>query len=367
MKAAVVYKYGDPIDVVETSLGDVGPNDIRVQIKASGLCHSDVATQTGDLPFPLPIILGHEGAGLVTEVGGDVTQTKAGDHVVLSALIHCGQCEQCAKGNHNICSWGLGALGACANPDGTLRASDANGQELFQFAQVGTLAEELICNEKHAVPIPDDVPFEVACLAGCGVLTGMGAVVNRAKVQQGESVVVIGCGGVGLNVIQSAAMVGASPIIAVDIHQDKLDMAENFGATHSVLSGPGVDVPTAVMELTGGLGADYAFEVVGVPELVRQAWDCLAMDGTAIGVGVSPAESEFLIPADAMAQSEKTLMASMYGSSRPTEDIPKAIEYYREGKLKFDELITHHFELEDINAAVDKMHAGHDARGIVVF
>jgi len=367
MKAAVVYEYGQPIDVVDVELGDVGPSDIRVKIKATGLCHSDVATQTGDLPFPLPIILGHEGSGIVTEVGADVTQTKVGDHVVLSALIHCGVCAQCEKGHHNICEWGLGVLGTCANPDGKLRATDAEGNELHQFALLGTLTEELICHEKHAVPIPDDVPFDVACLAGCGVLTGMGAVVNRAKVQEGESVAVIGCGGVGLNVIQVAAMLGANPVIAIDIHDDKLKMARSFGATHVIASGPDVDVAAAVHEITNGVGADYAFEVDGIPELVRQAWDCLAVDGTAIGVGVSPATSELSLPAFELANSEKTLMASMYGSSQPTRDILVAIELYRDGKLKFDELITHRFELKDINGAVDKMHGGSDARGIVVF
>lgn len=367
MKAAVVYEYGEPIEVAEITVGEVGPNDIRVQIRATGLCHSDVAVATGDLPFPIPMILGHEGAGIVTEIGENVMQTKVGDHIVLSALVHCGECPQCRKGNHNICTWGMATLGASTNPDGTLRAKDSDGQELFQFACIGTLAEEIICHEKHAVPIAKDVPFDLACLTGCGVLTGMGAVLNRAKVGQGESVVVIGCGGVGLNVVQAAAMVGAAPIIAVDLHDDKLQMARDFGATEVVKSEHDTNVPEAVRGLTGGVGADYAFEVVGIPELVRQAWDSLASDGTVIGIGVCPAGSEFKIPADEMAISERTLMASMYGSSRPTVDIPLAIDFFRQGKLKLGNLITHQFALKDINHAVEKMHSGHDARGIVVF
>jgi Zn-dependent alcohol dehydrogenase len=367
MKAAVVYEYGKPIDVVDVTLGAVGPHDVHVQVKATGLCHSDVAAQTGALPFPLPIILGHEGAGIVTEIGDEVTQTKVGDHVVLSALIHCGTCANCLAGRDNICLWGLGTINSGLNPDGNRRATDAEGRELFQFASIGTLAEELICSEKHAIPIPEDVSFEAACLAGCGVLTGMGAVLNRAKIEPGSSVAVIGCGGVGLNVVQAAALEQAGMIIAVDLHDDKLEMARKFGATHAVVAAPGTDVAAQLRALTDGIGVQYVFEVVGLPELVRTGWDALSIDGTLIGVGLSPADSEFCLPAAELAGSEKTLMASLYGSSRPTQDIPLAIDLYRSGKIKLDELITHQFSLDDINTAVDKMHAGHDARGIVVF
>ena len=217
------------------------------------------------------------------------------------------------------------------------------------------------------MPIPGDVPFESACLTGCGVLTGMSAVFNRAGVEPGSSVVVIGCGGVGLNVVQGAALASAAGVIAVDIHDDKLAMATRFGATDIIKAGSGVDVPAAVAELTGGEGANYVFEVVGVPELVRVGWDCLRVDGTLVAIGVHPSDSEVALPAGQFATTEKTLMSCLYGTSRPTKDIPLLVEMFRQGNLQLDELVTHRFTLDDINAAVGLMEDGHHARGIVVF
>lgn len=367
MKAAAVYEYGADIVVVEAALGDVGPNDVRVQVRASGLCHSDVAAQTGELPFPLPIVLGHEGSGVVTEVGADVTTCSVGDHVVLSALIHCGVCSNCLKGRPNLCMWGLETIFGCTAPDGSLHVRDGDGTPLYQFSSLGTLAEELICHEKHAVPIPRDVPFESACLTGCGVLTGTSAVFNRAKVHPGASVVVIGCGGVGLNVVQGSTLASAGRIIAVDIHDEKLAMAERFGATDSIRNESAEAVVEQVFELTGGEGADYVFEVVGIPALVRLGWDCLRVDGTLVAIGVHPSDSDATLPAGQFATTEKTLMSCLYGTSRPTEDIPLLVEMFRQGRLQLDELVTHRFELDDINDAVAKMDSGRDARGIVVF
>lgn len=367
MRAAVVYEYETPIEVADIRLGDVGPNDVRIAMKASGLCHSDVSVQTGALPFPLPMILGHEGAGVVEAVGADVTACAVGDHVVLSALIHCGMCDNCLKGRPNLCMWGLQTIFGGRNPDGGLRATDAAGRELFQFSSIGTLADELICHEKHAVPIPDDVSFEAACLTGCGVLTGLSAVMNRARVEAGRSVVVIGCGGVGLNVIQGAALQAAGTIIAVDLNATKLEMARRFGATHVIDASTVANVPDAVRDLTGGVGANYVFEVVGRPELVRQGWDALAIDGTLVAIGVAPSTSETSLPAGEFSTSEKTLMSCLYGTSRPTRDIPLAVELYRQGRIKLDELVTHHFDLDSINDAVDTMNRGTDARGVVLF
>ncbi len=367
MKAAAIYDYGTPIQVIDVTLSGLGPNDVRVQVKASGLCHSDVAAQTGELPFPLPLILGHEGAGVITEVGTDVTSCAVGDHVVLSALIHCGTCDNCLKGRPNLCMWGLETSFGCQNADGTLRATDAQGRELFQFSSLGTLSEELICSEKNAIKIPRDVALEAACLTGCGVLTGTSAVFNRAKVEPGSSVVVIGCGGVGLNVIQGAVLASAGRIIAVDLHDDKLDMARKFGATDTISNESAEQVVAEVMELTDGEGANYAFEVVGVPELVRLGWDCLRVDGTLVAIGVHPSDSDATLPAGQFATTEKTLMSCLYGTSRPTKDIPLLVEMFRQGRLQLDELVTHRFTLETINEAVEKMDSGHDARGIVVF
>jgi S-(hydroxymethyl)glutathione dehydrogenase/alcohol dehydrogenase len=367
MKAAVVYEYGAPIRVVDFTLGPLGPNDVRIEVRASGLCHSDVAVQSGELPFPLPMILGHEGSGVVAEIGDAVSTCRVGDHVVMSALIHCGICDNCLKGRPNLCMWGLETIFGGTNPDGTFRATDLDGNDLYQFSSIGTLAESLICNEKHAIPIPDDVPFESACLIGCGVLTGMSAVFNRAQVEPGASVVVIGCGGVGLNVVQGAALANAGTVIGVDLHEAKLSMAERFGATHTIKSEPGGDVAEQVFELTGGEGANYVFEVVGIPELVRLGWDCLRIDGTLVAIGVHPSESETSLPAGQFATTEKTLMSCLYGTSRPTKDIPLLVEMFRQGRLQLDELVTHRFSLSDISTAVAKMDSGHDARGIVVF
>ena len=368
MKAAVVYEFGAPIRVVDATPGHVGPNDVRVQVKASGLCHSDVAVQTGELPFPLPMVLGHEGAGVVVEAGEAVTTCEVGDHVVLSALIHCGTCTNCLKGRPNLCLWGLETIfGGINAHDRGLRASDPDGNGLYQFASIGTLATELVCSEKHAVPIPDDVPFEAAALTGCGVLTGASAVFNRAKVQPGSSVAVIGCGGVGLNVIQAATMANAGTVIAVDLHDGKLALARQFGATHTVRNDDPAATVAEVFELSGGEGADYVFEVVGVPTLVRLGWDCLRLDGTLVAIGVHPAGSTVELPADQFATSEKTLMGCLYGTSRPTKDIPMLVEMFRAGRLRLAELVTHHFALEDINEAVAKMSNGRDARGVVLF
>ena len=368
MKAAVVYETGVPIEVVEYTPGSVGPHDVRVKIGASGLCHSDVAVQTGALPFSLPMILGHEGAGVVAEVGSEVTTCQVGDHIVLSALIHCGVCRNCLKGRPNLCSANLDlTFPGTDAADGALRMTDSEGRGLYQFSAIGTLSEEVICNERRAVPIPEDVPLEVAAMTGCGVLTGTSAVFNRAKVEPGSSVVVIGCGGVGLNVIQGAVLAGASTIIGVDLHDDKLSMAQSFGATNLVKNEDPEATVGQVFDLTDGEGADYAFEVVGIPALVSLAWDCLRQDGTVVAIGVQPAGAMTELPGLEFCMTEKTLMGCVYGTSRPTTDIPMLVEMYRQGQLEIEKLITHRFDLEEINGAVEKMEDGHNARGVVVF
>lgn len=368
MKAAVVYEAGMPIEVVDFSSGSLGARDVRVKVGASGLCHSDVAVQTGDLPFPLPMILGHEGAGVVEEVGAEVSTCQVGDHVVLSALIHCGVCRNCLKGRPNLCSANLElTFPGTDAADGAPRMADSTGRSLYQFSAIGTLSEEIVCDERRAVPIPSDVPMEVAAMTGCGVLTGTSAVFNRAKVQPGSSVVVIGCGGVGLNVIQGAELAGASLIIGVDLHADKLTMAQGFGATHLIKNESPEATVAQVFDLTGGEGADYAFEVVGIPALVRLGWDCLRQDGTVVAIGVQPSGALTELPGLEFCMTEKTLMGCVYGTSRPTRDIPMLVEMYRKGRLEIEKLITHRFDLEEINGAVEKMENGHDARGVVVF
>jgi S-(hydroxymethyl)glutathione dehydrogenase/alcohol dehydrogenase len=364
-KAAVVYQYGGPVEVVDLALSPLGPHDVQVAIAASGVCHSDVAAQTGALAFPTPIVLGHEGAGTVLAVGAEVTEVAPGDRVALSAIISCGRCRPCVEGTPNLCEWGLPIIFSCRQPDGGLRATDPEGREIHQFASLGTLAQEVIVPEVATVKIPDDVSFEAAALVGCAVLTGVGAVLNRPRVQAGDTVAVIGCGGVGLNVVQAAAMVGAARIIAMDREHAKLQLATTLGATDIVDAGS-ADTVVAVRDLTGGRGVDFAFECVGSGALVRQAWDAVAIAGTVVAIGVAPGDDVVELPAQELATSEKTLMSCLYGSSRPRLDMARYLQLYRQGKLRLDELVTQRYSLEDVASAVEDLRSSRNARGVVV-
>jgi S-(hydroxymethyl)glutathione dehydrogenase/alcohol dehydrogenase len=277
----------------------------------------------------------------------------------------CGLCRYCQKGRPNLCAWGLPTIFGCKHPDGAFRARDAGGVDLYQFSCIGTLAERTIVPEISAIKIPNDVPFEVAALVGCGVVTGLGAVFNRAKVQPGAMVAVIGAGGVGLNVIQGASIAGATTIVAVDPVESKRDLASDFGATHVVdpTSEPVVD---RIIELTGGAGADYVFECVGKGPIFRQAWDACGIDGTLVAIGVAATEDVTELPSQAFSTSEKTLMSCLYGTSRPRVDMPLYLELYRQGRLKLDELITRRYPLEQVNQAIHDMHSGANARGVIV-
>jgi S-(hydroxymethyl)glutathione dehydrogenase/alcohol dehydrogenase len=365
-EVAVAYATHQPLQIAEVSLAELAPHDVLVRIEASGLCHSDVSVQSGALPFPTPIILGHEGAGVVEEVGSAVTGVAPGDHVVLSAIIACGRCASCQRGTPNLCEWGLPTIFSCLQPDGGFRARDADGRDLYQFACLGTLARRAIVPDLAVIPISRDVPFEAAALVGCGVLTGVGAVFNRARVRPGDSVAVIGCGGVGLNVIQAARLAGATTVIAIDPQPAKRDLAADFGAG-DLIDPRATDVLERVRELTGGRGVDYAFECVGIGALVRQAWDAIAIDGTVVAIGVAATEDVCELPAQAFSTSEKTLMSCLYGTARPRIDMPLYLELYRQGRLKLDELVTRRYALSEVNQAVADLESGANARGVVVF
>jgi len=365
-QAAVAYATNQPLDVVDVSLEEPRGSDVLVRIMASGLCHSDVSVQNGGLPMPMPMILGHEGAGVVEQVGSAVTSVAVGDHVVLSGIISCGRCGPCQDARPNLCEWGLPTIMSGNQPDGAVRAHDGSGAGIRQFACLGTLAERVIVPELAVIAIPKDVPFEAAALVGCGVLTGVGAVFNRAKVHPGATVAVIGCGGVGLNVIQAARLVGATKVIAIDLAAEKRDLAETFGATDAI-DATTEDVVARIQELSGGRGVDYAFECVGNLKLVRQAWDAVAADGTVVTIGVAPAGGIAELPGDELWSTEKTLKCSLYGSGRPRVDMPLYIELYRQGKLKLDELVTRRYALAAINEAIDDLNAARNARGVVTF
>jgi S-(hydroxymethyl)glutathione dehydrogenase / alcohol dehydrogenase len=357
MRAVVVYEPGNQATVADVALAPLSDGDIRVRIESSGLCHSDVSVLHGTFPAPTPIVIGHEGAGVVEEVGSGVTTLSPGDHVVLSATHSCGRCDLCAKGLPNLCRTGFAAVLSGVNVDGRSRLLDADGGRVSQFACLGTLAEQAVVPEGMAIKIDERVPFEVAAIVGCAVVTGLGAVFHRARPEPGSSAAVIGCGGIGLSVVQGARIAGQSRIIAIDPVPEKRRLATELGATDVIDPADGGSVGQ-VLELTGGHGVDYAYEAVGLPDLVRDAWDMAAIDGTIVGIGVAPTGSEVRLPAQALCTTEKKLMACVYGTSRPRQDMPMYLDLYLAGRLDLDTLVSRHYELDQINDAVADLDAG---------
>ncbi|MCH8205785.1 MAG: Zn-dependent alcohol dehydrogenase [Chloroflexi bacterium] len=360
MRAAVLYEPHTDLKIEELDLDDPKEGEVKVKIAGGGVCHSDYHRIDGHTAIDtLPFVMGHEGSGTVQKVGPGVTSLSPGDHVILSLTNQCGRCRNCAAGRPNLCEGyerGSGLM-----PDGTSRIS-RDGVPYYHG--LATFAEETVVLADAAVKIRDDVPLEKACLIGCGVMTGVGAVINRAKVETGATVAVFGCGGVGLNVVQGAVLAGASKIIAVDKLDFKLDKAEELGATHRV-NADSEDPVKRIQELTGG-GADYAFEVIGFPQFVRQAFDSVRTGGTAVMVGVPPEGADVTIPARPLFM-DRTLMGTFYGAGRPRVDFPWLIDLYMEGRLKLDELITRYRPLDEVNQAFDDMNSGVATRTILTF
>jgi S-(hydroxymethyl)glutathione dehydrogenase/alcohol dehydrogenase len=349
----IVFDNGELIVANDLSLRDLRPDEVRVRIVNAGVCHSDVSVIDGTIPFPTPVVLGHEGAGIVEEVGPAVTNTKVGDHVVLSTLGNCGACAACDSGRPTHCRTTFGKLSA---------PFLVGERKAFQFANIGAFAEHTVVKGRQAVPIHPEVPFEVASLLGCGVITGVGAVFNRAKVGHGQSAVVIGVGGIGLNVIQGLALSDALPIIAVDTNPKKEALARQFGATHFIDASQ-VDTVEAIKEVCPN-GVDYAFECVGHPALIRTAIDSLDWGGTCVILGVPKlgTEASFMVHG---LYNDKTVMGCRYGAGRPHTDIPLFVDLYRAGRLKLDELVTKTYPMADIAATLDDMHNGDLARGVL--
>ncbi len=356
MKAAVLYAPHTPLRIEEFDLPDVGPDQVRVRLVASGVCHSDWHVVKGEWPHaPVPTILGHEGAGVVEEVGAEVRGLQPGDHVVLSWKRNCGTCEMCQRGYPNLCDAPTDTRGLPRFP--------GNGQAMNKMAGLGTFSTETIVPADVAIPIPKEVPLRQAALVGCGVMTGVGAVINTAQVQPGTSVAVFGCGGVGLNCIQAAAMVGAGPIIAVDLRDNKLEMARSFGATHTVNAGR-EDPVARIQAITGG-GAHYAFEAIGLTgEPFLQAIQCTRKRGVTVFVGHAPENTPVQMDARLLMQ-EKMVIASMYGTARPRVDFPRLIGLYQAGRLKLDELVSRVYPLEQVNEAFDALARGEVARSVL--
>ena len=348
---------GRQVQVVDDlEVRDPGPGEVRVAISAAGLCHSDLSVVDGTIPFPVPVVLGHEGAGVVEAAGEGVAHVGPGDHVALSTLANCGACGECDRGRPTMCRASIG------RPD---RPFSRRGTRLHQFAANSAFAERTVVRAVQAVRIPAEVPLTSAAMLGCGVVTGVGAVLNRAAVRQGESVVVIGAGGIGLNVLQGARLAGASVVVAVDADPAKEPAALRFGATHFVDAGAAAGVPAAVRAILP-TGADHAFECVGDAALVRQAVDLLDRHGQAVLLGVPPAGAQASFPVSSL-YLDKSILGCRYGSARPQHDIALYARLYRAGRLLLDELVTRVHPVEDFAKAVDDARHGRVARAVLTF
>jgi S-(hydroxymethyl)glutathione dehydrogenase/alcohol dehydrogenase len=319
----------------------------------------------GELIAPFPAVLGHEGAGVVAEVGPGVASVSPGDHVIPLWRLSCGECEFCTGGRPALCPAGTKVRNTGMLPDGTTRFS-LNGQPIKTYAGVSTFSQYSVVPEKALLKVETALPLPIAALLGCAVITGVGAVVNAAKVKPGDTVAVFGAGGVGLNVVQGAALAGAVTIVAVDLHESKLAAARAFGATHTVDASQG-SAAEAVRAATGGRGVNSAFDVVGAPAVTRQAYDSLGRRGVLLVLGLAPAGQEVSLPMISLTYEERSIVGSLYGSGRPRTDIPKLIDLYRAGKLKLDELLTRSYPVEQINEAYDALSRGEVARSVVTF
>jgi NDMA-dependent alcohol dehydrogenase len=363
MKAAVLYKPNTPLQVVDVQQQGPQAGEARVRVKAAGVCHSDWHIMNGDWPLPLPMVLGHEAAGIVEDVGSGVTNVKPGDHIIFSFRAHCGRCMYCSSGRSILCDGHQSVRWAML--DGTTRLA-REGQDIFQMARIGTFSERVVCPAEMLVPINTAMPWAQAALVGCCVPTGVGAVTRCAHVEAGASVLVIGCGGVGLNVVQGARIAGAATIIACDLVDRKLEFAREFGATHTI-NARQENVVDRVRALTGGRGADYAFDAIGGEQTTLQIIDAVRNGGTAVIVGMAAMAVRAPVTPYTMALQEKTLKGTLYGSVRPNVDFPWLVELYLQGRLKLDQLVSRTYALEEINDGFARMLSGEVARGVVVF
>lgn len=367
VKAAVLPAMLQPLEIrddIEVEAPHAG--EVKVRVAASGVCHSDLSMQNGTMFPNCPIVLGHEGAGVVEEVGEGVTTVKPGDHVMISWVAQCGECFFCQRGQGNLCEKANAALASGGLLDGTPRMT-SQGAPLYQMAASGTFSEVTIIPEWGAVKLPDDLDLRVAALIGCGVLTGMGAALNTAKIAPGDTVAVLGCGGVGLNVIQGARIAGAAQIIAIDMNETKLALAKQLGATHAINAAQ-ADSVSQVGGLTEERGADVAFEVIGMQQTIDQVITMTRRGGQAILVGVPKMDVNVHVPAFlGLVLQEKTIKGCWYGSSNVHADVPKLIGLYRRGDLKLDELISREITLDQVNEAFEAMQTGEIARSVIVY
>ena len=364
-KAAVLYKYKVPLLIEELELDDPKEGEILIQYRAAGLCHTDLSIVNGDFSMPpLPCIAGHEGAGVVQKIGPGVTMVKPGDHVLAMWVPTCGQCYYCLRGQPYLCAEkDQVRKGTMMDGSHRLRKDDLN---INIMMGVGTFSEYNVVSQKSVLPIDHDIPFDIASLFGCAVMTGVGAVINTAKVKPESSVAVVGLGGVGLNVIQGGVLANATKIIGIDILDNKLELARQFGATH-LINASYEDPVERVMELTHGIGVDYAFEVLGKEETAVITYKLIRRGGFAVIVGVPPLEARLSIPIYEMPLMEKSILGSYYGSGNLRMDLPKLINLYKMGRLNVARLITTRYSLHDINSGFNDLKSGKNARGIIIY
>jgi S-(hydroxymethyl)glutathione dehydrogenase/alcohol dehydrogenase len=366
-RAAVAHKAGQPLTIETVDLEGPKQGEILVEIKATGICHTDEFTLSGADPEGLfPAILGHEGAGVVLEVGRGVTGIEAGDHVIPLYTPECRQCDYCLSGKTNLCQAIRETQGRGLMPDGTSRFSIA-GDPVFHYMGTSTFANHIVLPEIAVAKVRKDAPFDKICYIGCGVTTGIGAVINTAKVEAGANCVVFGLGGIGLNVIQGLRMVGADIIVGVDINPSRRELAERFGMTHFVNPTEVEDeLVTYLVDLTRG-GADYSFECIGNVEVMRQALECCHKGwGESVIIGVAGAGQEIATRPFQLVTG-RVWRGTAFGGARGRTDVPKIVDWYMEGKIEIDDLITHTMPLDEINRAFDLMHAGESIRSVVLF
>ncbi|MFD3005283.1 zinc-dependent alcohol dehydrogenase family protein [Thermus tengchongensis] len=370
-EAAVLFEMGKPrpyveskpLQVLEVDLEEPGPGEVLVEVKAAGLCHSDLSAIDGTRPWPLPLVLGHEAAGVVRALGPGVRGLAEGDHVVFSFVPMCGTCRFCAQGRPHLCERGVQA-----NREGRLltgaRRFSLEGKPLHHHLGVAGFSRYTVAAQESLVPIPRDIPLEIAALFGCAVVTGVGAVVNTARVEEGASVAIFGLGGVGLAAVMGAVLAGAYPIVAVDLLPHKLELARSLGATH-VLDAREGDAAEAVRELTEG-GVDYAFETAGSVEAMLLAYRATRRGGVTVTVGLPHPERALSLQAVSLTAEERTLKGSYMGSSNPRRDLPRFLALYRAGRLPVDRLLSRTLRLEEINEGFERLAQGEVVRQVVV-
>ena len=360
--AAILWEQGQPLSVEAAELDAPGAGEVLIELKAAGVCHSDLHPARGDWPAKTPLVLGHEGAGVVRDVGPSVTGVRVGDHVVLCWAPACGVCAPCLEGRAVLCDRVEKVTFRNKLPSGAWRLH-ARGQDVAPFLGTACFSDFVVVPEAGAIPVARDIPFDALATIGCAVITGVGAVTNAGQVPKGSKVAVIGAGGVGLNVVQGAAIAGCERIIAIDLRPRPLQLATQFGATDTIDAAG--DVAPAVRALTGGRGADFVFDAVGSPATLTLAFACTRKGGAVVLTGLSRMDAQAALPMFPFVMQEKRLLGSVYGSGQPARDIPRLVSLYQEGKLKLGELVSRTYSLDQVNDALTALAASDGARGVI--